>query len=411
MQASMAAGKAFHGEVLNYRKDGSTFWNGLSIVPVFDPAGQIAQFVGVARDISKRREIEETLKKYAEDVEDLYQNAPCGYHSLDRDGVVVRMNETELGWLGYRQSEVIGRKVVDFLSPASAAHFLVEFESTALQSGGAVASMELELELICRDGAHLPVLVSSSVVCDTAGNFLKLRASVQDMRNQKRMEEERERQAARLAAMSHRLVAAQEEIRRRLSADLHDRTSPNLAAISINLGLLASRLAPGVAADIAACVEDTRALIDDTALSIREISAELRPPLIDYAGLLPAMESYAHHFSRRTGIDVRIGRPDRKLRLDTEVESVLFRVFQEALTNCAKHSRASVAEVELEYKERGIVLAVADNGAGFPLSGQAPDQFASGLGLINMKEMVEFVGGRFAVNSQPGQGTRIQVEI
>lgn len=267
------------------------------------------------------------------------------------------------------------------------------------------------MELICRDGSWLPVMVFSSAVHDRDGNLLNLRASVQDMRGQKKMEKDRAQQASRLTAMSRRLVAAQEGIRRRLSADLHDRTSPNLAAISINLGVLASQLAVSESAEIADCVEDTRALIDDTAVSIREISAELRPPLIDYAGLLPAMENYAHSFSKRTGIEVRVASLDRYLRLESEIESMLFRIFQEALTNCAKHSRATLADVVLEHGPEGMALSVTDNGKGFSPGEPGAESFGKGLGLINMREMAEFAGGRCTVESQPGKGTRIHVRI
>lgn len=108
IRAALDAGKTFHGEILNYRQDGSSFWNGLSITPVCDGTGKITQFVGVQRDITVRKAIEDQLMKYSEEVEDLYQNAPCGYHSLDQGGAFVRINETELKWLGYARSEVLG---------------------------------------------------------------------------------------------------------------------------------------------------------------------------------------------------------------------------------------------------------------------------------------------------------------
>lgn len=405
---AMLTGQPFHGEILNYRKDGNAFWNELSIVPITSDSGAITQFVGVLRDVTTSKQADEQLRKYASEIEDLYQNAPCGYHSINKDGVYARVNDTELKWLGYSRQEVIGRKLVDFLNPPTVPLFMAYFErlkETAVPS-------HAEIEFICRDGSILPVLVSSSALLDEAGNFFLSRANVYDLRDQKKADEERACQSRRLEAMSRHLVAYQEDIRRQLSADLHDRTSPNLAAISINLSMLASELAARDSTEISTRLEDTRALIEDTAASIREISSELRPPLLDYAGLLPAMESHLDDFSRRTGIAAKIRCPDRQLRPRLELASILFRIFKEALTNCAKHARATKAEVTLaQHPEGTIVLSVADNGIGFDSGLLKAERPLGGLGLINMKEAIEFAGGTFSVDAQPGKGTRIHVQI
>jgi len=407
MRSALASGQQFHGEILNYRKDGSSFRNELSIVPIADSKGKVTQFVGILRDETASKLASEQLRTYAEEVEDLYQNAPCGYHSVNKDGIFIRINDTELRWLGYAREEVIGRALVEFLSPETIPSFLAYF-SLLLDKQ---ANAQTEVEFICKDGSALPVLISATALRDEAGNFLASRANVYDRREHKKAEAERLRQAAKLEAMSRHLVATQEEIRRRLSADLHDRTSPNLAAISINLGILANELAARGSSEITARIEDTRALIEDTAASIREISTELRPPLLDYAGLLPAMESHLDDFIRRTGIEATISCTNRELQPSPEHELVLFRIFQEALTNCAKHARATSAEICLSHQTNGISMSISDNGIGFDsqqLNLAAP---GNGLGLINMREATEFAGGTFVIDSSLGKGTRIHVQI
>ena len=405
----------FCGELHYRRSDGLVFPGEVTSTQFHDSHGVLRSIVQV-RDITARKLTEEKLRKYSEEVEDIYQNAPCGYHSLDKDGVFVRINDTELKWLGYPRQEVIGRRLVDFLSPATAVCFTAYF-NVITKTG---FTPRTEVELIRKDGTFLPVQITATVLRDEEGNFLMSRAIVIDLREQKHVEEERARQTSQLDAMSRQLVATQEEMRRRLSAELHDRTSPNLAAILINLGILADELSasppdPGAernrSADLVARVEDARALIEDTAASIREISTELRPPLLDYAGLLPAMESYSLVFSKRNSIAVRVTCPNAELRQDPEMESVLFRIFQEALTNCAKHSGASVAEVSLMQSTHRVALTITDNGCGFDPGILHAAPFGSGLGLINMKEMAQFAGGTLIVESQPGKGTRIHVEI
>ncbi|MCB4361957.1 PAS domain S-box protein [Quatrionicoccus australiensis] len=407
MRAALASRQQFHGEILNYRKDGSSFRNELSIVPIADNKGQVTQFVGILRDETASKLATEQLRTYAGEVEDLYQNAPCGYHSVNKDGVFIRINDTELRWLGYAREEVIGRALVEFLSPETVPSFLAYF-SLLLEKQ---ANAHTEVEFICKDGSALPAVISATALRDEAGNFLASRANVYDRREHKKAEAERLRQAAKLEAMSRHLVATQEEIRRRLSADLHDRTSPNLAAISINLGILANELAARGSSEITARIEDTRALIEDTAASIREVSSELRPPLLDYAGLLPAMESHLDDFTRRTGIEATISCENRELQPSPEHELVLFRIFQEALTNCAKHARATSAEIRLSSQTNSISMSISDNGIGFDSQHPSLAAPGSGLGLINMREATEFVGGTFVINSSLGKGTRIHVQI
>ena len=227
----------------------------------------------------------------------------------------------------------------------------------------------------------------------------------------KKLEEERIADARRLAELSRRVVAVQEEERRRLAGELHDRTSPNLSAVSLNLGMLAADLEPQLSNALDARLADTRALLDDTIMGIRDVCAELRPVMLDYAGLLRALQEYADLFSRRTGIRVEVSCNDPDTRLDAEIESSLFRITQEALTNCAKYAKASVVKIELSYTGTQTVLTIADDGTGFDLARLGKFGNKPGLGLFTMRERAEFAGGAFNLESQPGHGTRINVII
>jgi len=226
----------------------------------------------------------------------------------------------------------------------------------------------------------------------------------------KKMEQERIDHLKRLGEASRHLVSVQEDARRRLSGELHDRTSPNLAAISINLDIIATELPQEHSTDLAERIEDTRALILDTTASIREICADLRPPLLDYAGMAAALEGYVQQFAKRTGIEVKCDCANHNIRLAPDLESMLFRITQEALTNCAKHAHATSVTVSLHHGSRPIVLTVTDNGVGFD-----PERLGKigriGLGLLNMREMAEVAGGSYTIESSPGKGTRIAVEI
>jgi len=227
----------------------------------------------------------------------------------------------------------------------------------------------------------------------------------------KKLEEGRLADAQRLAELSRRVVAVQEEERRRLAGELHDRTSPNLSAVSLNFGTIAADLGPARSDALDARLADTRKLLADTIAGIRDVCAELRPAMLDYAGLLRALQEYADLFSRRNGIAVEVSCTDPAKRRDTAIESALFRIAQEALTNCAKHAKANVIKIELIHAQAQTVLTITDNGKGFDVAALGKSGNRPGLGLFTMRERAEFAGGEFSLESKPGHGTRITVII
>ncbi|MGE5469662.1 MAG: PAS domain S-box protein [Bacteroidota bacterium] len=393
---------------------GRTAFHASWIVPVRNAQQETVALRGTTQDVSDHKMHEARLARMASrlaqsarEYEDLYQQAPCGYHSLDKDGVIQRINDTELRWLGYTRDEVVGRmKFIDLLPADRVPSFLRNFPLTMEQG----RLHDLEQNLLCKDGSIIPVLINATVIHDEAGRFVMTRSTTYNMTERKKIESEREENLRRMTLLSRRLVNMQEEERKRLSAALHDYTSPNLAAIGLNLSSIDLACRDQITPDLAERLDDIRALVEDTSANIREISTELRPPLLDYAGLVPALEGYLYQFARRTGITPHLESDHFSGRPSPEVETLLFRIAQEALTNCAKHAQARQVEVRLEDGDGTIRLAIGDDGNGFD-----PEQLGRngkvGLGLLNMREMTEFAGGRFFIDAKPGQGTSIRVEI
>lgn len=210
------------------------------------------------------------------------------------------------------------------------------------------------------------------------------------------------------------LLAAQEEERRRLAIELHDRTSPNLSALRLNLESLTAALAADATSKVAALQEDMEALLTDTIASIRDVSVDVRPPLLDYAGLWPALAGYVCQLERRTGIRMHAASTGLSARLAPEIEAHVFRIAQEALTNCIKHARARTVYVSLAQSEDVVELAICDDGIGFDPDVQERDVVASaGYGLTAMRRRAQFIGGRLSIGTgrEPEHGTCIRVSI
>jgi len=280
-----------------------------------------------------------------------------------------------------------------------------------LAQARASCRFDSEFRIVRPDGGIRWIRARGFPIRDKAGRIYRVAGFAEDITERKRLEEERVSDARRLAELSRRVVAVQEEEWRRIAGELHDSTSPNLSAVALNLGMIAADLAPNAFAELDTRLAEARALLADVIASIRDISADLRPATLDYAGLVCALQGYAELFSRRTGIAVEVSCacPDRRLAPD--MEFTLFRIAQEALTNCAKHANASGIKIELVLSGKQIRLTISDNGAGFDPKALGRSEHRPGLGLLTMRERAEFVGGKFSLVSRQGHGTRVKVTI
>ena len=280
--------------------------------------------------------------------------------------------------------------------------------SVAASSGRPYAE---ELQFIREDGEQRWVLAQGEGERNARGRIVRLHGTLQDITERRRLEPERLEHSRRLSTLSRRLVAVQEEERRRLAGMVHDVVSPNVAALKINLGIIQARLPARMAADLGKPLEDSRALLDDTHQSLRSLCADLRPASLDYGGLVSAIDHYAQAYSQRSGIVVDLALSGVEQRLPPDVESLLFRIVQEALTNCVKHASASHVHIRLEHDATHASLDIHDDGIGFDLNELGQGEHKPGIGLLTMRERAEFAGGNIRIESRPGAGTRIHVEI
>lgn len=158
-------------------------------------------------------------------------------------------------------------------------------------------------------------------------------------------------------------------------------------------------------------LNDSLLLVEQTAEQIRDIMSSLRPPVLDDYGLLAALLWYGERFARRTDIKVLIEGEEPVPRLAVRVENTLFRIVQEALTNVAKHAQATQVTVTIQEDDGTLRLVVIDNGIGFDPAHLPYQDVGRGLGLLIMKERAEAVGGVFRIESHPGGGTKLIVEV
>lgn len=217
-----------------------------------------------------------------------------------------------------------------------------------------------------------------------------------------------ERREHELEELSNRLMSVQEDERRRLSRELHDGVGQSLTAVVSHLWLVERHLPEG-SDTIRTEVSEARGLAAKTLAEIRELSQLLRPSLLDDWGLVPSLEAQVKSFRVHHGIEVRFDTDELPDRLPTEVETALYRIVQEALTNVARHAKASGVHVTLRHAGRGLQLDVTDNGIGYPRNGKRSG--APGLGLLSIRERVRALGGEVTFTSDRGAHLSVSLPL
>ena len=224
-----------------------------------------------------------------------------------------------------------------------------------------------------------------------------------DISGLKRAEQALRAHAEQLQHLSHRLFEVEESERRRLARELHDRIGANLTALSLNLKLVRSEWGK-----TSTRLDDSEKLLDSTAQLVRDVLTNMRPPGLDELGLLAALREHAEQVAQRSGLALQVHGAEPRPRLPPATEIALFRVAQEALTNIVKHARAGAVTMSLRPEPGLVTLTVADDGAGFDAEARA---MAAGMGMASMRERAEAVGALARIESAPGRGTRVIVEV
>jgi signal transduction histidine kinase len=220
-----------------------------------------------------------------------------------------------------------------------------------------------------------------------------------------RLEEENAARRGELKELSARLVAAQENERRAISRELHDEVGQSLSAVLVELGNLAANLPPLENAPAKRHADTIRSLVESSVAAVRNISLLLRPSMLDDLGLVPALEWQAREVSRRTNLRVGVTADNVSDELPEAHKTCVYRLVQEALHNCSRHSGAQKVRIHVWQENERLRLTIQDDGHGFDA------RLEKGLGILGMEERVNHLHGAFSVDSKQGEGTLIGVSL
>jgi PAS domain S-box-containing protein len=314
-------------------------------------------------------------------------------------GVILDANLSFARLFGYEQPEqLIGKSGLEYLvSPESRPCMRKQIAQS--EAG------PLEVTAIRTDGTAFPAEIILRRL-----KYLGRDASMvsfHDITERMQAQEERQRSIEQFRALAARLQCVREEERKRVAREIHDQLGQVLTAIKIELSSLALEF-PAEQKHQSKKTASILKLVEETIQSVRRISTELRPGILDDLGLVAAIEWAGEEFEARTGTKCHLDLPADDISLDTEQATAVFRIFQETLTNVARHADASETKVRLAKDSHNLTLEVQDNGLGIP-----EDKLSNGksLGILGMRERALLLGGELTIRGAPGKGTTVRVQI
>lgn len=260
-----------------------------------------------------------------------------------------------------------------------------------------------------KDGTVFPIEIAGSYY-EIQGRKIHV-AAMRDITERMRAEQGLRDSHEQIKALAARLSELEESERRLLARELHDQIGQTLTALGINLNLVRQQLPVDSALALGCRLDDALQLLKQVTARVRGIMTELRPAVLDDYGLLAALQWYGGQFAKRTGINVDVLADEPVERPPLETETAFFRIAQEALTNVAKHAHAKHVDLILEQAPACIRLIVADDGVGLDPQREPAPAGEAGWGQLIMRERAASVGGKFSLESEPGYGTRVVVEV
>jgi PAS domain S-box-containing protein len=354
-------------------------------------------------EVDERAQVEKSLRDTQEFLTRLLENIPAPVYVHSASGQIMLLNRAWEGLFNKDRAEAIGKNVRD-LYPPELSQFFLSTDQQVLQAGQPLVFEEIQETI---DGGRAFFTVKFPLP-DPAGGVEAIAGVSIDITDRKRAEANLQEHANRLQVLSRRLVAIQEEERRRIAGELHDEIGQLVTGISINLHALEDL----VPEEARSRVNDSIALADQAIHQVRDLAVELRPAMLDVLGLEAALRWLAGTQAQRGRLDIEVQTNLAGSRLDGGVETVCYRIVQEALTNIVRHAQARRAAISMEREAAELRLTIGDDGIGFDVAA-ARQRAAEGgsFGLLGMQERGTLLHGQIDIASQPSRGTEIRVRI
>lgn len=368
--------------------------------------GEPYRLVGSMIDLTYRKKMENELKESEEKWRSLFENSPSIIFTIDSSLIVTGINRALSSLMN--PEEIIGKSSLELIDSSETDRVRKIIENVFISQNAAsfnVISSEDD------DKKHYSVQAIPQVK-ENLTSAVTLIAT--DITEKIQAEEKLKESNDRLHALAAHLQTIREEERTMISREIHDQLGQELTALKMDISFLSRKIAKSRITgkpewdELTEGLKSMTAITDQTINSIRRIARELRPDVLDKLGLRDAIEWQAEEFTKRTGIDCIVSISPGNLDFSREMESTIFRIIQESLTNVARHSMAKRSKIAVITDENSVQLTIEDNGKGIS---ESEIQNAKSLGLVGIRERVYSVKGKFEITGEKNKGTKLLIKI
>lgn len=384
------------------RPDGSIRWVQDRAFPIRDDSGNIYRIVGIADDITKRKQAWDALGESEARKRAIMQAALDGIITIDHEGRMIELNSAAEKIFGHSQSALIGENVMEVIPASFKSWFQTGLTHCFVGEKGPILGSRIEMPAMRADGSRFSAEFTITRIRLAGPPMFTL--YIRDITQRKHAE-------AELRSLPQRIIKAQEAERSRIAQELHDGINQLIASVKMRL-----RKVEGSLPDLKPAAREILSRCDRLLVKVleenRRIAHNLRPTDLDNLGLAAACTSFCNDIQTRTNLQFQCRITSPRRRLPPVVELHLFRIVQEAINNIEKHAKAKTVKLQLRFVGNFVVLKIQDDGQGFEAKAiNLRKRSRHGLGLTNMRERALSLGGTYEIESTPDHGTCIIVRV
>lgn len=393
-------------EMISTRKDGNLINIILSASPLKDTRGEIKGVVYLFTNITENKLSEEALLESELRYRSFVRNFQGIAYRLLPNKNLVFINGAVENLTGYTESDFLEGKVVwrNLIKPEDLYLLLEQDDKIGIIPG---FESDLEYRILRKDKAIRWIHEHLQNISDRHSNVIYVQGTFQDVTQRKEAEEELKRSREHLRNLALHVESTREEEKKHIAFEIHDELGHALTALKLELSWIIKKkhLRQDVMLERVKKMSD---MIDSTIRKVRSISSELRPSVLDHFGLIAAIEWQTAEFQKRSAVRCRLNMEISDIKLDEKRSIAVFRIFQEVLTNVARHAQATRIDIHLEKVENTLVLRVSDNGKGIK---QDQINNRKSFGLISMNERANALGGKLTISGVIGIGTTVILKL